>query len=520
MAEKHVTIVDSDLAQVEFFDNLLAEEGFYSSSFPAIPDLFDQKDADSSLLFLVNYQVVLAADRSDVISLFQNLKNQGIVVYNVPENANRRLAFYDLGALRVYDSSYSPQEVFFSIKWLMKVLTSEETADESHSHGRLEDIPVKDLILLLGRENRTGVLKIISNNNSGKLYFFDGNVDAAQVGTHSGTKAVLHMLLWNKGDFIFNGADHLAQETKINLSSYALLILAEKYQNEMQINLGKIGSANSVLRIKNAGDLKQTDLEIEQKFIDYFRRPCTITDILENPFYTSYETAAKLVELHENGFLLINEPIDHAMEISTDQAENKADVQIGLQFSEEEIEEIKAVLNVGADEKKANLFVLFSPETKNSEQVKTFIPVIKDIPHSEVKGVTQLTLGAELNVYLLGLDTNQRSIDFAVNLDENDFHGYVFLIDAAKKEAYEYTNYIINNLLSRRPLPAAAVVYNLQEGEEPEIVQNGFYAPKNLYWTSCPPEQEEALVCILRALRPAAAEQAESEAEQNDGESQ
>ncbi len=518
MADKFIMILDSDSAQVEFFKTLLAEERIDSASFNSIPELFEQSDAKSSLLILVNYQVVLAADRSDVISLFQNLKSLGIVVYNVPENANRRLAFYDLGALRVYDSSYSPQEVFYSIKWLIEILSSDKTADDAHSHGRLEEIPVKDLILLLGRENRTGVLKIISNNNSGKLYFFDGNVDAARVGTHSGTDAVLHMLLWRKGDFTFNSADHLAQETKINLSNYGLLILAEKFQHELQINLNKIGKEKSVLRVKHAGDLVQADLKIDQKFIDFIRRPCTIGDILENPFYTSFETAKKLVELKEKGFLLINEPMDHAMDVSVTQAENEADVQIGVKFSAAEAAKLRTVLNIEAEKNSANLFVLFNPDAKDSAEVQTFIPRMKGISHSEVKGVTQLTLGANYNIYLLGLDTDQNSIDFILNLEENDFHGYIFLVDAARKELYEYTNYIISNLLSKKPLPAVVAVYGIPEGGSPEIVQNGFFLPDGLSWIACPPEQQDALYKVLNAMQPAVQADEDDADQQNEGE--
>ena len=193
-------------------------------------------------------------------------------------------------------------------------------------------------------------------------------------------------------------------------------------------------------------------------------------------------------------------------------------MQIGVKFSAKEAAKLRAVLNIGAEKNNANIFVLFNLDAKNTAQVQAFIPRMKGISYSEVKGVTQLTLGANFNIYLLGLDTNQNSIDFVLNLEENDFHGYIFLVDAARKELYEYTNYIINNLLSKKSLPAVVAVYGLPEGGSPELVQNGFFSPEGLSWIACPPEQQDALYKVLRAMQPAVQAHEEDADEKNEGE--
>ncbi len=514
MSEKRVIILDSDSTQVEYYQSYLAEYSVQTVNYQSIDDFFANLQGDSFFLLLISYQIILASERAQVIELFQKLQDREIVVYDVPENANRRLAFYDLGSRRVYDTSYSPQEVSHSLRWLIHILSSEERAADVSSRGRLEDVPVQSLILLLGRENRTGVLKLLGTHNSGKIYFFNGNIDAAQVGTHNGKEAVLHMLLWQKGNFVFSPADHLAQETKISLSNFGFIIMARTIRREMAANLRQIGSEKTVLRVQYLGDLLQSDLEIDPRFAEYIKTPRLLASILENPVYNSFETAEKLALLKNKGYLSVNEPAERNLAQKIPRAEEEAASQLALPATQIEIDLLKQNLHIGREQKSVKLIVLFSPQAADSDAVKIFVPEMIETPHTEIKGITQLTLSADFNIYLLGMVADQSSIDFILNLDDHDFSGYIFLIDATAESFFEYGNYLINHLLSNKPLPAAVALSGAQDEQQVSELKGRFFTPDGLTWLACPQDRQEALHLVLAAVQDIKQEQPEEEEEQ------
>lgn len=500
MADKEVILLEKDAEKVEFYQSYLAVYSVKTRKYSSLAD-FSAEDEQDFLFLLISYQVILGSERSNVISLFQKYQDHEIVVYDVPENANRRLAFYDLGARRVYDSSYSPQEVCHSLKWLIDVLSASDQKVESYSRGRLEDIPVQSLILLLGRENRTGVLKLISEYNSGKIYFFNGNIDAAQVGTHFGKAAVLHMILWRKGHFIFSPSDHLAQETHISLSNFGFVIMAQSIQREMEDNLRQIGPPESVLRVRYAGDLLQSGLDIDERFISHIKNPRILANVLENPVYTSFETAQKLILLKNKGYLSVNEASQRSLSSAIPRAEEEAATQLPLPGTQIEIDLIKESLHLPEEQKSMKLLLLYNPQQAESSFVRTFIPEMIREAHTQIKGITQLSLSAEFNVYLLAMETDQKSLDFILGMEKGDFHGYIFLLDAAAEYSFEYSNYLINQLLTNRPAPAVVAVGGLAGAQLLSGVKSRFFTPEGLNWVVCPAEREEALHLLLAAVR-------------------
>jgi len=509
MTDKEVVILESDTEKVEFYQSYLGVYSVKTRKYSSLSDFSAAEHEQDFLFLLISYQVILGSERSNVISLFQKYQNREIVLYDVPENANRRLAFYDLGARRVYDTSYSPQEVCHSLKWLIDVLTAEDQETETYSRGRLEDISVQSLILLLGRENRTGVLKLKSEFNSGKLYFFSGNIDAAQVGTHSGKAAVLHMLLWEKGHFIFNPADYLAQETHISLSNFGLIIMAQTIRREMEENLRQIGSPESVLRVRHTGDLLQSALDIEPLFINHIKNPRILADVLENPVYTSFETAQKLSLLKSKGYLLVNETAQRSLSRTIPRVEEEAATQIPLSATSVEIDLIKENLHLREDQKSMKLLLLYDPQAADSPSTKLFVPDMIREPNTQIKGITQLILSEDFNVYLLAMESDQKSLDFIMGIDDEDFHAYIFLLQAGIESSFEYSNYLISQLLAKRPAPAVVAVAGLS-GEHPlDEVKRRFFTPEGLNWMVCPAEREEALHLLLAAVRDVEQDEAE-----------
>jgi len=156
--------------------------------------------------------------------------------------------------------------------------------------------------------------------------------------------------------------------------------------------------------------------------------------------------------------------------------------------------------------------VLYSPQSEKSDVVKLFIPEMMETPAKAIRGVTQLSLAADCTVYLLGVAIEQKSLDFILNLAPDEFDGYLFLIDAAQSDRFEYINYVMNRLLADRALPAVATVSGLADEASLEKIKNKFIISGKINWLICPQEQKQALSEVLATLKlPAEEEEAETD---------
>ena len=284
MVNKKIFVLDNDESQTEILFNLIGEDLYEGRLFNSIDDLTTVVSEQIPAISLIDYHTLLKADREKVIRLFQIMKNQEISVYNVPEDAARRLAFYELGARRVYDSGHSLEEMYFSLRWLMRMVTDEDNVLHQNSHGNIEDLPLDVLIPVFASEQRSGVLSLNSSNGSGKIYFYNGIIINAQTGPHSGEKAFFHMFLWNSGRFVFMSMTDLKPQNKITLSNFGLIIRGRQLKNEFEMLVAKIAPLKNVIRVSRLGDLKMSGMDIKEGFLEFIRRPHSLETILENSF--------------------------------------------------------------------------------------------------------------------------------------------------------------------------------------------------------------------------------------------
>ena len=307
MAAQLISVLSQNDEEKEKLRKDIESFNYQVHVFDKIETITKEVSTNHPILIMIDYNSILLADRSKVINLFKAIKATRTIVYNVPEDTDRRLAFYELGATRVFDKSYALENILHSVLWLANVLSTSDESKRLFSKGQLEDISLNSLINTLGSENRSGILKIVTENNSGKIYFSEGDVISAEVGFHKGENAIIHMLFWKKGNFSFSSSQNDAPERTIEVSNIGIQIISKLYQNKFRINLEKLGKPASTIRVQNVGDLTATFEELDPKFLEYISRPKTIDEVLENPHYTCFKTLEILVKLKENGFLLLKD---------------------------------------------------------------------------------------------------------------------------------------------------------------------------------------------------------------------
>ncbi len=501
MSDKKIYIFNSTKTDIVRLTELFREEGHALEVHSKIPSSGESFPHDSALIYLFDYECIAQSGREDVIRFFQQITQRNIVVYNVPENANRRMAFYDLGARRVFDRSSALEEIFYGTKWLIDEVSKGKEEDALFSRGQLEDIPLATLIGSLGQEKRTGVLKLITQKSSGKIYFNQGNIDDAWVNGHSGEEAVLHMLYWNKGNFYFSATDSLRAKEQIALSNIALVLLAEQRRESFAENLKKIGPYNSTFRAVHVGDIRALHPDIDEAFLQIIQKPHLLEEALENPVYTCYETAEKLVMLKEEGLLEVNQPHKKSVfEAPLDAIPSVPAALDEIILNQYEIQQLKINLKIEG-ENTGKIVVLGSRLSGKSEFIQRLTRAKTQLSEAKDLEVARVTLSTDLDLLLFGMTVDQMVLETTEKLSEG-LVGYVLLVSFLEQDTYEYTNYIINHLLSIYPVSCVVAVTDLPSPDMLDNVRKKFQTQYTINWVPCKASDMRSIHDVLLSMEP------------------
>ncbi len=501
MANENVLVVNAKSSDADLFKHYLLSEHFNPLLIADLASASQELQEKDILLTLMDYHLITRTERSDVVGFFKKVEQAPLVLYNVPRNAAQRMAFYDLGASRVFDSNWLTEEVYYSIRLWLQRLVKQQEKTQDYSTGRLEDINLATLINTIGKEDQTGLLKILTDNNSGKIYFYKGHIDDATVGLHRGMRAVIQMLYWKAGVFSFTTIPNYQPTGEIYLSNIGLMLLGEKFRHRLLQRLEHLGDKSSVVRIQNEGDLTNTDMDIKPEFVEYLKRPKPLTRLLENPFYTSDETVERLIQLRDSGYLLINKPYEQLVEDTFE--ENLSGAESGLEeivFSEEDIQIFKEILGL-REAQKGKLIVVSADWESKAQFIKRLTRTQLKRDNRNKLDVAKVKLAHSFELFILGMTMDDVEVDKIKSLFEG-LAGYVFLIDAQRSEAFEYQRYIINALLNIYPVPSVLAVFN-QEGDTPaEDIKKIFENVFDFHWLNYNPELVSDIRDILLHLRP------------------
>ena len=500
MPEKQIYILAKEPEQANLLTDLFAQDHFEAQALRTISELSEKIDPESFFICLIDYPTLLTAEREEVVNAFRQLKNNELIVFNVPENASRRLAFYDLGARRVYDLSHSVEEMYFSISWMLKIASQDDDTIR-HSRGRLRDLPLHVLIPIIASEERSGILTVHSQNSSGKIFFFEGNIIDARIGSHHGSAALYHMFLWKEGNFAFAANPHIKVKNQIGLSNFGLLIQAQQCQAEFELKMDELAPPDAIIRVTHTGDLEASDIEIDPDFIRYLKRPHHLREIIENPFYLACATLEKLIELKINGFIQINEPVEaqliHSGEDATDDGTKR------FEMSDTEFETFSSHLEL-QDEDQTKLIILSNNMQSRIDFIESLAGGYKTGDGEAMLEIGKVQINDAFLLYLIGLELNQLAAE-AISKIFGGMAGYVFILDARQTDKFEYFTYVIKQILNANPLPSVVVLQNLLEEQTIQSVRSAFQLPEELTWI----EDRGDLKQILLSITPFEAEEEE-----------
>lgn len=216
------------------------------------------------------------------------------------------------------------KEVLARIRMILRRMEriKEEEIDSSRKlAGRLEEFSPVDLIESFGVERKTGVLTLNNENNrSGEIYFREGAVVNAALGTLKAEKAVYQMLPWKRGHFtmIFKEIN-VADE--ISVSNLGLLLQGFKRIEERERLFKQLPSPETTFvmteTFRSIMDKREASPEVA-KFVGLIDGRRDILQIIDESTYDDIKTLERLVKLYQQGFIKPGKPATRVKEEKTD----------------------------------------------------------------------------------------------------------------------------------------------------------------------------------------------------------
>jgi len=503
MSTNRILLLEEDNKRAELLDSLFKEnqaEVFIAKNISEAENLV--KTPELSLI-LLDYQDIVDFKRNELISLFKSARRTKFIVFNVPDDATRRIAFYKLGAYRILSVHYDIEDVYFFSQNLLSNDKPAHDQKESHFSGRLQDFNLPSLINNFGKEKRSGVLRLQSSLSSGKIYFDYGHIYQASAGNLKNDEAVLYMLTWSSGQFSMSPLKRKTVNTRVHLSNVGLLLLAESIRDTYYKKVEDLGGLQKEVSVINQGDLLEQEKDpLFRNFIEKLSIFRPVFSIIENsPFDVMY-TLEQLNTLKKNGNLQINEKEDIPVEEFPVESVQKSSGLTERLLTVNEVTTLRDKLHA-SELTSGKLLVLGNNTNGKTEFIHKFNQgSISTVRSDQDLDFTTIELTDDFSLQLFGVTITERLSQIIEKLSEN-LLGYIFLIDAEDLSGLEYVNYIINNLTNLHAVPWTIAVINLKKGGKkiPPKIKSGLILPKGKKLLTCDVSNKGDVRKVIMSLK-------------------
>ncbi len=497
MPEYPIVVIDTDEERADYFKSRFLRDEHNVDIYNDIISATKNSAQHTDAAFIVEFDTLTISDRMAVIEFYKEFTRQNIFMYNVPDNANKRLAFYELGAKRVFDTSQTLEEIYYGLKWPLRNWQAGENKNVLISSGTLEDVSINSLLSTLAREERSGILKMVTPYNSGKIYFREGFIIHAQVGLLKGERALMHMLFWTAGSFSFAAAAIGNEKESVRISKVALLCLAESIRQKYLEDLQKIGTMSAIVQVKFIDSLQSSALEMTENFKELVARPTVLSKILENSVYTCFETAEKLAALKDEGFLFANEQ-DKSVAKKLKQKQttelpisdsNLLDTKEATEFSK----------NINLESNSGKVFIIDTDEKSANNFLARLVSSGSEIISNEDLHFCNTALKNKAEMIFYSLTINKLIID-TIEKYATDIKAIIFIINEKVDSNPEYSRYIISRLTKIYDVPWVTMSEKVNSKKIDNLKSN-YGIPKHIPLIEASPVKNEDAKNVLLQVK-------------------
>lgn len=185
----------------------------------------------------------------------------------------------------------------------------QKTATSRAFSGRIEEIPLPDLLQLLSTSKRSGVLSIRGPFGHGQIYLRKGQIYFSTIDDSfdlSPRKAAFRMLTWQEGQFDLEPPDDKSVLEEITESTEALLIEGMRQLDEYRRIEPQMPPRTAHLEVPRPLDAQLRQLRPQE--LDLFQLAMnlgTVQSVIDRSPATDLETAQTLVNLLSKDYLVV-----------------------------------------------------------------------------------------------------------------------------------------------------------------------------------------------------------------------
>lgn len=180
-------------------------------------------------------------------------------------------------------------------------------------HGSIREFGLSDIVQFLGSSRKTGRLDMTDpeSRRRGAVYFQDGSIVHAEVGTSTGEEAFFELMRWNDGEFSFE-PEVTSEEASVRLSGTNLLMEGARRSDEWELLSKYIPDTNWIPEFVPP-DKSQTGKQImlntsEWIVLSKIDGARSVKELAEAANITEYNTCRLLYPLVANHLIRLREP--------------------------------------------------------------------------------------------------------------------------------------------------------------------------------------------------------------------
>jgi len=448
----------------------------------------------------------------------------------------------NLGAKDFLAKPMHVKEVVARVEMVLNRLRRRRQSAPAHSgaSGRLEEVPLMDLLLQMASEGKSAVIRLTARSGlSGQVVVRRGAITNAVTSNAKRENALFDMLTWQHGRFSITYEEMEAPDG-MPLSPLGQLLEGARRLEEIQ-SLEKQLPGMDVAMVPTENFMqilaRREPTPDMKRFISLFDGTRTLGSVIEESGYDRVTALQRIVKLYRQGFLRrVDQP--EPEELEAEEAFGPAalrEPKIAALTEQEASPETEAHLPPTPEEQVAK-----EPEQRPpvpvAEQTPSFTPtpsrrarvrrgiifigtaragrrhIIRTLTQGNFRvrtlrsfgdvsldrGSVLLSNGIQLEVFGLEPDPRFGALSKIVAFE---LSGCVIVVDGAQEEQYDYYSYLISSLRQTlAPLPSVVAVTNATPaGPDPESLRRRLGLAPNDHLVYCDPGDRDSLI---RAIEP------------------
>lgn len=186
--------------------------------------------------------------------------------------------------------------------------------------GRLDQLPLIDILKMLSSSQRTGKLRLIQGGREGEIYLDQGSLVHAATGAMIGEQAVYTMMSWLEGEFSFQ-PDQESPDESIELATEQILLEAARKTKEWKSIKDMIPSNDIIFKLSPSGSPETVSLEpAEWQVLAQVNGKRSVKDLTRLLDKNEFEVGKILFSLTKAGLLEVGERKERTPEETLDES--------------------------------------------------------------------------------------------------------------------------------------------------------------------------------------------------------